>query len=122
MSESRAAVKLDFTSGLEHLPPRPKADESTTRASVQAGKELGFSGRSLPERIVSERLDGRSLRSRGANTQLNLKVTAEEKARILKEATRLIRDPDGRINSIGEFVVLAVDLYCKQKADGAKKP
>lgn len=106
MPEERNAVKLDFVSGLENIPPRPKVDGSTTRASVLAGRELGFSART-----ESPTLDGRRLRSRGADKQLNLKVTAEEKDLILRDATRLIQDPDSRVNNIGEFVVLAVDFY-----------
>ncbi len=120
MPESRSAVKLDFTSGLEHLPPRPKADAATTRASVEAGKELGFSGRSLPIKPPQENVDGRSLRSRGANTQMNLKVTAEEKARIVQEASRLVQDPDSPISSIGEFVVMAIDFYLVHRAGPAR--
>ena len=122
MPESRSAVKLDFTSGLEQLPSRPKADDATTRASVEAGKELGFSGRSLPERPLPEKLDGRSLRSRGANTQLNLKITSEEKALILREATRLIRDPESSVSNIGEFVILAIDFYLSHQSSRARKP
>ncbi len=103
MPEARSAVKLDFTSGLEKLPPRPKMDAATTLASVVAGREFGFEGR-RPEKI-----DGRRLKSRGANIQLNLKVTEEEKDRILRDASRLIQDPNSPVKNIGEFVVLAVD-------------
>ncbi len=106
MSENRPAVKLDFMSGLEKLPPKPKMDASTTQASVIAGRELGFAGREPAIKI-----DGRRLRSRGANTQLNLKVTAEEKDRILRTASLLIQDPGSPVSNIGEFVVLAVDFY-----------
>ena len=105
MSEARSAVKLDFTSGLDKLPPRPKMDAATTQASVIAGREFGFEGRH------HDKMDGRRLRSRGANTQLNLKVTEEEKERILHDACRLIQDPTSPIKNIGEFVVLAVDYY-----------
>lgn len=106
MSDIRQAIKLDFTSGLEKLPPRPKMDAATTQASVVAGRELGFSGRGEGSKI-----DGRRLRSRGANTQLNLKVTAQEKEAILRDASQLIQDPSSPINNIGEFVVLAVEFY-----------
>lgn len=106
MPDTRVPVKLDFMSGLDKLPPRPKMDAATTQASVVAGRELGFSGGGLASKI-----DGRRLRSRGANTQLNLKVTAEEKDRILQAAERLIHDPSSPVSNIGEFVVLAVDLY-----------
>ena len=106
MSESRPAVKLDFTSGLEKIPAKPRMDASTTLASVNAGRDLGFSARQeLPK------LDGRSLRSRGANTQFNLKVTAAEKEAILEEALRHIQDPASPISNIGEFVVMAVAFY-----------
>ena len=106
----RPAVKLDFTSGLDKLPPRPKVDSTTTIASVTAGRELGFSGRTEapadPAPVAV--LDGRRLRSRGANTQLNLKITSAEKEAILRDAARFIQDPSNRINNIGEFVVHAV--------------
>ena len=106
MPEERAAVKLDFMSGLEKIPARPKGDGATTLASVLAGRELGFSARTF-----DAGLDGRRLRSRGANTQLNLKITADEKDLILQDAARFIQDPDSRISNIGEFVVLAVDFF-----------
>jgi len=106
MPEGRPAVKLDFTSGLEVLPPRPKMDAATTEASVIAGRQLGFSGRTSGTIV-----DGRRLKSRGANTQLNLKVTANDKAMILMEASRLIQDPSSPVGSLGEFVVMAVDFY-----------
>jgi hypothetical protein len=86
-------------------------DASTTQASVAAGRELGFSGRTEGSKI-----DGRRLRSRGANIQLNLKVTAQEKEAILLEASALIQDPNSPISNIGEFVVYAVELYRAQKA------
>ncbi len=105
MPEARTAVKLDFTSGLDKLPPRPKMDAATTQASVVAGREFGFEGRN------QEKIDGRRLRSRGANTQLNLKVTEEEKSQILRDASRLIQDPNSPIKNIGEFVVLAVAYF-----------
>jgi hypothetical protein len=110
MSDARPSIKLDFTSGLEKLPPRPKMDATTTEASVVAGREFGFSGRG-----ESSKIDGRRLRSRGANTQLNLKVTAEEKEAILRDASQLIQDPTSSINNIGEFVVLAVAFYRSHK-------
>lgn len=106
MSESRQSVKLDFMSGLESLPPRPKMDATTTQASVIAGRELGFAGRAPGTKI-----DGRRLRSRGANTQLNLKITEDEKQRIVVDASRLIQDSSSPVSSIGEFVVLAVDYF-----------
>lgn len=106
MPEPRSAVKLDFTSGLDTLPPRPKMDAATTVASVSAGRELGFSSRVEPTK-----LDGRRLRSRGANTQLNLKVTAAEKDAILEEASRHIADASSPVSNIGEFVVLAVEHF-----------
>ena len=124
MSDSRPAVKLDFTSGLDQLPPRPKVDASTTQASVIAGRELGFSGRVDPVRLMKESpvpatpverpvlaFDGRRLRSRGANVQLNLKVTADEKEAILRDAARLIQDPASPVGNIGEFVVFAINFY-----------
>lgn len=111
MSEERRAVKLDFTTGLEAIPPRPKMDAATTEASVVAGRQFGFSGRA-PQSV----LDGRRLRSRGANTQLNLKVTAEEKAKILLEASRHIQDPSSPVANIGEFVVQAIDYYTSQQS------
>ena len=112
MSETRPSVKLDFTSGLESLPAKPKRDISTTLASVAAGRELGFSARHGSE--PTTKLDGRRLRSRGANTQLNLKVTASEKDLILGEAARLISDISSPISNIGEFVVMAVVFYKSQ--------
>lgn len=113
MPDTRNAIKLDFMSGLDSLPPRPKVDSSTTIASVVAGRELGFAGREVAK------IDGRRLRSRGANTQLNLKVTAEEKMLILNEASRLIQDPSSPVSNIGEFVVMAVDHFlAHQKAFG----
>lgn len=108
MSDSRPPIKLDFISGLDALPPRPKSDALTTQASVRAGRDLGFSSRSQASHV-----DGRRLRSRGANIQLNLKVTAEEKDTILAEAARFIRDPDSPISSIGEYVVSAVAFFRK---------
>ncbi len=109
MSETRPSVKLDFTSGLETLPAKPKMDATTTLASVTAGRELGFSSRQTPEPALP--MDGRRLRSRGANTQLNLKVTASEKDLILTEAARHISDISSPISNIGEFVVMAVRFY-----------
>ena len=116
MPDARPSIKLDFTSGLDQLPPRPKVDASTTQASVKAGRELGFSGRAEPSEdkraaLQDNRLDGRRLRSRGANTQLNLKVTAQEKEAILRDASRLIQDPGSPVSNIGEFVVQAVEFY-----------
>lgn len=108
MPEARSAVKLDFTTGLDKLPPRPKMDAAATEASVIAGREFGFEGRH------HEKIDGRRLRSRGANTQLNLKVTEEEKQRILSDASRLIQDPNSPVKNIGEFVVLAVNYFRSQ--------
>ena len=110
MSDSRPTVKLDFVTGLDKLPARAKMDEQTTQASVVAGRELGFSGR-----IMASRMDGRRLRSRGANTQMNIKVTAEEKEMILAEASALIQDSASRISNIGQFIVYAVELYRSQK-------
>lgn len=106
MSDVRPAVKIDFTSGLEVLPPRPKMDASTTQASLIAGRQLGFAGKTTATKI-----DGRRLRSRGANTQLNLKVTAEEKDRILREASYFLRDPSSPVSNLGEFVLMAVDFF-----------
>ncbi|RRA50443.1 hypothetical protein [Acidipila sp. EB88] len=103
MPEARPPIKLDFTSGLDQLPARPKMDAASTQASVIAGREFGFEGRHL------EKLDGRRLRSRGANIQLNLKVTEEEKQRIIVAASKLIQDPSSPIKNLGEFVVFAVD-------------
>ena len=110
MPEPRSAVKLDFTSHLDKLPPRPKMDAATTQASVNAGREFGFEGRH------HEKIDGRRLRSRGANTQLNLKVTEEEKQRILQDASILIQDPNSPVKNIGEFVVLAIDYFRSRHA------
>lgn len=107
MSDTRPAIKLDFTTGLEKLPPRPKMDATTTLASVSAGRELGFSGRA----VEAPKIDGRRLRSRGANTQLNLKVTAAEKEAILRDASVHIQDPGSPISNIGEFVVQAVEFF-----------
>jgi len=111
MSETRPAVKLDFVTGLEKLPARPKMDDQTTQASVIAGRELGFSGRA-----TASRMDGRRLRSRGANTQMNIKVTAAEKEMILAEASELIQNPASSVSNIGEFVVYAVELYRSLKS------
>ena len=113
MSETRPSVKLDFTSGLENLPPKPKMDTSTTLASLAAGRELGFSARQSAEPIA--KIDGRRLRSRGANTQLNLKVTSSEKDLILGEAARHISDISSPISNIGEFVVMAVKFYASSQ-------
>ena len=110
MSETRSAVKLDFTTGLDKLPPRPRGDAATTQASVAAGRELGFAGRTPALKV-----DGRRLRSRGANTQLNLKVTAAEKEAILHDAMRLIQDPASHVSTIGEFVVDACEFYRSHK-------
>lgn len=124
MHDARTPVKLDFTSGFETLPIRPKADESTTQASVAAGRELGFSARvAIPSYapsvgpVATPAIDGRRLRSRGANTQFNLKVTQAEKDMILQEATRHIQNPTSPVSNIGEFVVLAVSFY---KAQGTQ--
>ncbi len=106
MPDTRPSVKLDFTTGLESLPAKPKRDSSTTLASVEAGRELGFSARQAMK--IAPPMDGGRLRSRGANTQLNLKVTAAEKELILGEASRHIQDPASPVSNIGEFVVLAV--------------
>ena len=84
---------------------------ATGQASVVAGRELGFSGRDTGSKI-----DGRRLRSRGANTQLNLKVTAAEKEAIPRDASQLIQDPASSINNIGEFVVLAVEFFRTRRA------
>jgi hypothetical protein len=110
-SEPRTPIKLDFTSGLEKLPQKPKGTELTTQASVAAGREVGFDSRAAAIRV-----DGRKLRSRGATTQMNIKVTADEKETILLEASKLIKDPSSLISSVGEFVVMAVDFYRKQNA------
>ncbi len=110
MPDSRPAIKLDFTTGLDSLPPRPKMDSETTKASVAAGRDLGFTGR-----LGVPSLDGRRLRSRGANIQLNLKVTAEEKDAILRDAATFILDPASPISNIGEFVVHAVEFLRKQR-------
>ncbi len=69
MPDSRPSVKLDFTSGLDKLLTKPLADPAaTTLASVAAGRQLGFSAwQNAP---TEQKLDGRRLRSRGANTQL----------------------------------------------------
>ncbi|SNT41324.1 hypothetical protein SAMN05421770_11225 [Granulicella rosea] len=142
----RNPIKLDFTSGLDNLPPRPRADAHTTQASVDAGRELGFTGRidasvpipksifhpenahllqplptrAEPPRPAPPKLDGRSLRSRGANIQMNIKVTAEEKDRILQEAALAIQDPTLRIKNIGEFIVHVVDLYRERRGPGSE--
>ena len=116
MSEARKPVKLDFMSGLDKLPERPKVDEAATQAALNAGREMGFSSRVAPPAepepaMLIPRLDGRRLRSRGANTQMNIKVTPEEKEMILTEAAELIQNPRSEVGSIGEFVVYAVRLY-----------
>jgi len=111
MSDTRPAIKLDFTTGIEKLPPRPKMDALTTQASVVAGREMGFSGREQ-----GSKLDGRRLRSRGANTQLNIKITEQEKTEILHDASALIKDPHSPVTNIGEFVVLAVSFYRNHRA------
>ena len=106
MSETRQAVKLDFTSGFDALPERPKVDEYTTQRSVEAGRELGFANRGEGTKI-----DGRKLRSRGPTVQLNLKVSPEEKDMILRAANQLIQDPQSPVASIAEFVVHAVEVF-----------
>ncbi|MBB5061455.1 hypothetical protein HDF16_006191 [Granulicella aggregans] len=111
MSDIRPAIKLDFMSGIETLSPRPKVNALTTQASVQAGREVGFS-----ERGVGSKLDGRKLRSRGANIQLNIKITEQEKAEILHDASELIQDPQSSVTNIGEFVVFAVNFYRLHRA------
>jgi len=111
MSNTRSAVKLDFTTGLDELPPRPKRNEETTQASVSAGRELGFNTRVSSNQKPVSRFDGRRLRSRGANIQMNIKVTAEEKEMILKEASKHIQDPSSGIKNIGEFIVRAVENF-----------
>ena len=110
MPETRPAVKLDFTSGFDSLPERPKADEYTTQRSISAGRELGFANRGDGTKI-----DGRKLRSRGPTVQLNLKISPEEKETILRAANALIQDPDSRVTSIAEFVVHAVEVFRKQR-------
>lgn len=115
MSSPRASVKLDFTSGMDRIPVRPPMDAATTLASAAAGRELGFSSR-VPTSLASARIDGRRLRSRGANTQLNLKVTADEKELILREAARHIQNPESAISNVGEFVFMAVEFYRKQSS------
>jgi hypothetical protein len=128
---TRSPIKLDFTSGLDKLPPRPRADAQTTQASVTAGRELGFTGRieaaahapllpAIPVSPVAAKLDGRRLRSRGANIQMNIKVTAEEKERILQEASLAIQDPTLRIKNIGEFIVHVVNLYRERRGPGSE--
>jgi hypothetical protein len=109
MSDPRPSVKLDFMSGLEKLPPKPRMDAAVTLASVAAGREFGFSSRQ--DTSPNTKMDGRRLRSRGANTQLNLKVTASEKEAILHEAIQHIQNPSSPISNIGEFVVMAVNHY-----------
>ncbi len=110
MSETRSAVKLDFTSGLDTLPERPRVDEYTTQRSVKAGRELGFANRE-----ENKKIDGRKLRSRGPTVQLNLKIRPEEKEMILRAANELIHNPDSRVTSIAEFVVHAVEAFRKQQ-------
>lgn len=118
MSETRPGVKLDFTSGLDKLPAKLRLDSAaTTLASVAAGRELGFSARQeAPPPPPTMKLDGRRLRSRGANTQLNLKVTEAEKQAILEEATRHIQDPSSPVSNIGEFVVMAIGHYKRTRS------
>ena len=114
MSDARTGVKLDFMTGLEKLPAKPRVDPvATTIASVAAGRELGFTARQ--EAPTLQKLDGRRLRSRGANTQLNLKVTDGEKEAILEEASRHIQDPLSPVSNIGEFVVMAVEFYKRNR-------
>lgn len=110
MPDTRPGVKLDFTSGLDKIPAKPRADAAAiTLASVAAGRELGFSARQETPSV--QILDGRRLRSRGANTQLNLKVTESEKEEILAEAGRHIHNPMSPVSNIGEFVVMAVSYF-----------
>ena len=110
MPDGRPAIKLDFTTGIEKLPPRPKMNALTTQTSLLAGREMGFSGRGGGSKI-----DGRRLRSRGANMQLNIKITEQEKADILRDASVLIHSPESPVTNIGEFIVLAVNFYRRHR-------
>jgi hypothetical protein len=121
MSDNRKGVKLDFTSDIPNLPSRPKVDATT---SVVAAQEVGFLAESgsKPVNKPLSKPDGRKLRRRGNNTQMNIKVSDEDKEVILSEAEGLIKDKSSNIRSIGEFVVYVVDLYRKQKPFRSNPP
>ncbi|AXC15998.1 hypothetical protein ACPOL_6788 (plasmid) [Acidisarcina polymorpha] len=97
--------------GFDELSPRPEKDEETTPALLSAGPELSSNTRVSSNQKLTRRIDGRKLRSRGANIQMNIKVTAEEKEMILREASKHIQDLSTGIKNIGEFVVRAVENY-----------
>jgi hypothetical protein len=120
MSDKRSPVKLDFISDIPNLPPRPKVDPQTTASSLEAAQSVGFLAENGPKLVsnTSGKPDGRRFRRRGANVQMNIKVTEKEKDVILQEAEELIMDKTSNIRTIGEFVVHVVDLYRKQKAGG----
>jgi hypothetical protein len=121
MSEPRPRVKMDFVSGISDL--RTKPDAETTELAVAAGREVGFlenpdTTRSvhtgtvkLPSVEQARKIDGRTLRSRGADTQLNVKVTAAEKLAIINAANICIQDPYSKIRSVGDFIVRATSHY-----------
>jgi hypothetical protein len=124
MPEPRARVKMDFVSGISDL--RTKPDPETTELAVAAGREVGFLEKpetarqvhsdtgNLPaveQPSVGKKIDGRTLRSRGADTQLNVKVTAAQKLAIMNAANICIQDPYSNIRSIGDFIVRATSHY-----------
>jgi hypothetical protein len=124
MSEPRSRVKMDFVSGISDL--RTKPDPETTELAVAAGREVGFlekpeTTRSVYAGIVKlpaveqassgKKIDGRTLRSRGADTQLNVKVTAAQKLAIINAANICIQDPYSNIRSVGDFIVRATSHY-----------
>jgi len=124
MSEPRSRVKMDFVSGISDL--RTKPDPETTELAVAAGREVGFlenpeTTRSVHTGTVTlptveqassgKKIDGRTLRSRGADTQLNVKVTAAQKLAIINAANVCIQDPYSNIRSVGDFIVRATSHY-----------
>ena len=124
MSEPRSRVKMDFVSGISDL--RTKPDPETTELAVAAGREVGFlenpeTTRSVHTGTVTlptveqassgKKIDGRTLRSRGADTQLNVKVTAAQKFAIINAANVCIQDPYSNIRSVGDFIVRATSHY-----------
>jgi hypothetical protein len=115
---------MDFVSGITDL--RTKPDPETTELAVAAGREVGFLENPEATRLVhtgtvklptidqaspGKKIDGRTLRSRGADTQLNVKVTAAQKSAIINAANICIQDPYSNIRSVGDFIVRATSHY-----------